>query len=298
MQETLIAGRFAPRDLIGKGACGTVLEALDLRLRRLVALKLIRRGPGGIDPFRIAAEARAAARLIHPHIVAIHDAGDGPDFAWIAMDLVIGEPLSALLARETRMAEADAARLALQLLDALGHAHGRGVVHRDVKPANILLAMDDGDGPGDLRLGDFGVAQLGAGHADEEGAVFGTPAWMAPEQVRGEPLDHRADLWAAGVVLYECLTGRRPFTGNMPGLLARIQEAEPPPPSTIMRRLDSRWDRVLARALAKSPDARFQDAKAMAEAITPLLLRAKAPAMGGIATLARLAKFARLSPAG
>lgn len=265
MEETLIAGRFAPRDLLGEGACGTVLEAMDVRLRRLVALKLIRRE--GFDPARIAAEARAAARLNHPNIVAIHDAGDGPDFAWIAMDLVIGEPLSVLLAREGHLPAAEAGRLGQQLLDALGHAHARGVIHRDVKPANILLALDTGD----LRLGDFGLAQLGQGDPGEAGAFQGTPAWMAPEQIRGEPLDPRADLWAAGVVLYEALTGRRPFMGRMPAVLTAILETEPPPPSRIVPGLDPDWDHVLARALAKSPDARFASAAEMSQAISTVL---------------------------
>lgn len=265
MQEPLIAGRYAVRDMIGQGACGTVLEAMDLRLRRLVALKLIRQG--GEEPARIAAEAHAAARLVHPNIIAVHDAGDGRDFAWIAMELVIGEPLSALLAREGALPEADAAGIAAQLLGALGHAHGRGVVHRDVKPANILLAMDERAGPGEVRLGDFGLAQLGAPDVSEAGQMLGTPAWMAPEQVRGEAVDHRADLWAAGVVLYQCLTGERPFRGQMPGLLTRILGEEPVPPSQLRRGLDPRWDGVLARALAKAPEARFASAAEMAEAL-------------------------------
>lgn len=270
MQEPLIAGRYAARDMIGQGACGTVLEAMDLRLRRLVALKLIRRfqeGGGGEDPSRIAAEARAAARLVHPHIVAVHDAGDGRDFAWIAMDLVIGEPLSALLARQGALPEAQAAQIGRQLLAALGHAHGRGVVHRDVKPANILLAMDAQDGPGEVRLGDFGLAQLGAPDLSEAGQMLGTPAWMAPEQVRGEAVDLRADLWAAGVVIYQCLTGERPFPGQMPGLLTRILGEEPVPPSRLRAGLDPRWDEMLARALAKPAEARFASAAEMAAAI-------------------------------
>lgn len=270
MQEPIIAGRYAVRDMLGQGACGTVLEAMDLRLRRLVALKLIRRlqeGGSGEDPTRIAAEARAAARLAHPHIIAVHDAGDGRDFTWIAMDLAIGEPLSALLAREGALAEADAARIGGQLLSALEHAHGRGVVHRDVKPANILLALDGGAGPGEVRLGDFGLAQLGAPDQAEAGQMLGTPAWMAPEQVRGEPADHRTDLWAAGVVIYECLTGKRPFAGQMPALLTRILDAEPLPPSQHRPGLDPRWDDVLARALAKSPDARYASAAEMAAAL-------------------------------
>lgn len=265
MQEPLIAGRYAVRDMIGQGACGTVLEAMDLRLRRLVALKLIRQG--GEEPARIAAEAHAAARLVHPNIIAVHDAGDGRDFAWIAMELVIGEPLSALLAREGALPEADATGIAAQLLGALGHAHGRGVVHRDVKPANILLAMDERAGPGEVRLGDFGLAQMGAPDLSEAGQMLGTPAWMAPEQVRGEAVDHRADLWAAGVVLYQCLTGERPFHGQMPGLLTRILGEDPVPPSRLRPGLDPRWDDLLARALAKAPAARFASAVEMAGAL-------------------------------
>jgi serine/threonine-protein kinase len=265
MQEPLIAGRYAVRDMIGQGACGTVLEAMDLRLRRLVALKLIRQG--GEEPARIAAEAHAAARLVHPHIIAVHDAGEGRDFAWIAMDLVIGEPLSALLARQGALPEAQAARIGGQLLAALSHAHGRGVVHRDVKPANILLAMDEQDGPGEVRLGDFGLAQLGAPDLSEAGQMLGTPAWMAPEQVRGEPADQRTDLWAAGIVIYQCLTGERPFRGQMPGLLTRILGEAPVPPSRLRPGLDPRWDDLLARALAKPAEARFASAAEMAAAL-------------------------------
>jgi len=270
MPETLVANRYAPRDLIGAGACGTVLEAMDTRLRRLVALKMIRQG--GEAPARIAAEARAAARLVHPNIIAVHDAGDGRDFAWIAMELVIGEPLSALLRRQGPLAEADAADIALQLLAALGHAHGRGVVHRDVKPANILLAMEEGEGPGTLRLGDFGLAQLGAPDATESGQMLGTPAWMAPEQVRGEAVDHRADLWAAGVVLYECLTGTRPFRGSMPGLWNCILKEAPQPPTALVPDLPAGWDAMMKRALAKPPEERFQSAVEMAAAIRALTL--------------------------
>lgn len=273
MNETLIAGRFAPQDFIGQGACGTVVEAMDIRLRRLVALKLVRRGTDGIDAHRITAEARAAARLVHPNIIAVHDAGDGRDFAWIAMELVIGEPLSALLAREKRLPVADATRVTLQLLDALDHAHGRGVIHRDVKPANILLAMDGEDGPGRVRLGDFGLARMGSGEETELGTMMGTPAWMAPEQVRGEVVDHRADLWAVGVILYESLTGKRPFEGGMPALLTRILSDTPPAPSTLASMLDPAWDAVLAQALAKIAGERFQNAAAMAQAVRAVQAR-------------------------
>jgi serine/threonine-protein kinase len=288
--ETLIAGRFAPRDVLGQGAFGTVLEAMDLRLQRLVALKLVRTGPGGLDPAWIAHEARAAARLCHPHVVAVHDAGDGADFAWIAMDLVIGEPLSAVMVREGALAEAEVLRLGRELLAALGHAHRRGVLHRDVKPANILLALDETPGLGTLRLGDFGVAHLARGTVPGlEGGVIGTPAWMSPEQTRGEALDGRADLWGAAVVLYEALTGARPFAGFGERLAARIQAGEFLPPSRRRPGLDACWDGFFDRALAPDPMCRFPDAALMAEALPgPAVPPREA---GGL--LRRLVAFAR-----
>jgi serine/threonine-protein kinase len=267
--EPLIGGRFAPRDRLGKGAFGTVLEAMDLRLQRLVALKLVRTGAGGHDPAWIAHEARAAARLCHPNIVAVHDAGEGPDFAWIAMELVIGEPLSAVLAREGAPEEAEALRLGRELLAALGHAHQRGVLHRDVKPANILLAVDERPGLGTLRLGDFGVARLSRGTVAglDEGPI-GTPAWMSPEQLRGEAVDARADLWGAAVVLYEALTGARPFTGFDAQLIARIHAGEFLPPSRHRPGLSAGWDGFFERAFAADLVCRFPDAALMAEALT------------------------------
>jgi serine/threonine-protein kinase len=287
--ETLIAGRFAPRDLLGQGAFGTVIEAMDLRLRRLVALKMVRTGPGGLDPAWIAHEARAAARLCHPHVVAVHDAGDGADFAWIAMDLVIGEPLSAVLAREGALPEAQVLRLGRELLSALGHAHQRGVLHRDVKPANILLAVDERPGLGTLRLGDFGVAHLSRGTvAGLEEGVIGTPAWMSPEQTRGEALDGRADLWAAAVVLYEALTGARPFAGFGERLQTRIQAGEFLAPSRRRPGLSACWDGFFDRAFAADPMCRFPDAALMAEALPGAEPQ---PQSGGL--LQRLVAFAR-----
>ena len=266
--DTIIAGRFAPRDILGSGAWGTVIEVMDLRLRRLVALKLIRTGPDGMEPQRIAIEAQAAARLSHPNIISVHDAGEGPDYAWIAMDLVIGETLSAALRRQPALAEAEVARLGRELLAALGHAHGRGVLHRDVKPAHILLATHAGPGPGTVRLGDFGVARLGRNsELTAVGGLVGTPAWMAPEQLRGEAIDHRADLWAAGAIMLEALTGRRPFGHDILGAMHRIQHEPAPVPSALRPGLHPGWDGFFARALAKPAAERFPDAEAMAAAL-------------------------------
>ena len=266
-EAPLIAGRYEVRDRIGQGAMGQVLEAFDHRLRRLVALKLMA-FPAGSDAAELRArfrlEAQAAARLRHPGIVAVHDEGEGRDFAWIAMELVIGETLRNALDRGPP-GVAEALRLTGELLAALGHAHDRGIVHRDVKPANILLEAGMQAGLGEVRLADFGVAlargALGAG-IDVPGEMLGTPSTMSPEQVRGEATDHRADIWATGVVLYEMLTGRKPFGGSMPGLFHAIQHHQPPwhelPPGLAV---------VLARALAKRAQDRFASAAEMGAAM-------------------------------
>ena len=263
----LIASRYEIRDRIGQGAMGQVFEAFDHRLRRLVALKLTA-FPAGANTAELRArfrlEAQAAARLRHPGIVAVHDEGEGRDFAWIAMELVIGETLRQALDRG-RPGMAEAVRVATDLLAALGHAHDRGIIHRDVKPANILLEAGLQAGLGEVRLADFGVARasgmLDTG-LDVPGEMLGTPSAMAPEQVRGEAMDSRTDIWAVGVVLYEMLTGRKPFGGSVPGLFDAIQHLPPP-----MHDLPPALAAVVARALAKRPGDRFPSAAEMAAAL-------------------------------
>lgn len=271
-----IAGRYEPRDRLGAGAMGQVFEAYDHRLRRLVALKLIPLDRNAAEARRrFQLEARAVARLRHPGIVAVHDVGEGPDFAWIAMELVIGHTLRAQLDCE-RPSLAETIRIITALLDALGHAHARGVVHRDVKPANILLGVGLEAHWGEVRLADFGIAIAGGslGGGEIAGEIIGTPGVMAPEQWRGEPACPQADLWAVGVILYEMLTGRRPFAGCMPGLADAVLHSQPLPPCALLPGLPPGLDGVVARALSKDRQGRFADAATMADA----LLAAQAPA--------------------
>lgn len=269
---TLVAGRYEIRDRLGKGAQGHVLEAFDRQLGRLVALKVL--PLGGSSPaeradrrYRFLTEARAAARLQHPAIVTVYDSGEAGQDAWIAMELVIGQNLRDALRRPERPLLREALRIGRELLDALDAAHARGVIHRDVKPCNIMLEMDAGDGHGRVRLTDFGIASLASGQKPGDVEFVGTPSVMAPEQIRGEPCDERTDLWSAGVVLYELLTGTPPFAGGVPLIYAAVLARDPLPPSLLNPELPLAFDAVMAKALAKSPHRRFQSARAMAAAI-------------------------------
>jgi hypothetical protein len=267
-----IAERYEVRDRIGGGAFGEVFEVYDLRLRRLVALKTlpiesIANLDATEDLRRFHMEARAVARLSHPGIVTVHDFGETQDFAWIVMELVIGETLKAVLDRDERPSLAEAVRVTCDLLDALHYAHGRGIVHRDVKPANILLAVTAAAGLGEVRLADFGIARMGEAQHTVAGQVIGTPVAMSPEQVRGEEVDLRSDLWSVGVILYQLLTGARPFPGGMPAIFQNILTQDPKAPSLVVSGLPAELDTVIATALAKNPEDRYPDAAAMANAI-------------------------------
>ncbi|MCX7370860.1 MAG: serine/threonine-protein kinase [Alphaproteobacteria bacterium] len=283
---TIIADRYELRDRIGQGAAGEVFEAMDTRLGRLVAIKTVPlRATNPEAALRALGEfqheARAASRLSHPGIVTIHDFGNTDSYAWLVMELVIGENLRNALDSNGAPALAEAVRITRALLDALGYAHGRGLVHRDVKPGNILLSVGIDPGWGQVRLAAFGIAHIGVVDAAPDQGPPGSPTVMAPEQVNGAAVDHRADLWAAGVILYELLTGKRPFTGGYPAIFDAILSSEPPPPSSIVPDLPPAFDAVIARALAKRAEDRFPDARAMdaAIALASLSRPASAPAL-------------------
>ena len=262
-----ITAKYDIRGTLGAGAMGVVYDAWDRVIERRVAIKVVRR-PGGDDPEAIEAharfrrEAQAAGRLQHPNIVAVYDYGEDETAAWIVMELVEGGSLKKPLDAKDRFPIPEIVRVMTQVLDALDYSHKRGVVHRDIKPANVML----GEG-GQVKLADFGIARIENSSMTQVGQVMGTPSYMAPEQLRGEPVDLRADIWAAGVLLYQLLTGAKPFEGDFVALSHRVLHTEPPPPSALSVTCPRAFDAVVAKALAKRPEDRYPSAAAFAEAI-------------------------------
>jgi len=252
-------GKYRVEDRIGRGGMGTVYRAVDETLHREVAIKVLNselNDPEVAKRFR--AEAITVARLSHPGIATIYELFEH-DGQWLmVMEFVKGETLERLVERAGPLTAERAAELVMQALGALTHAHSLGVVHRDLKPANLMLTDS-----GAVKIMDFGIARVsGSEHLTNAGFMMGTPAYMAPEQVLGQEVDARADLYAIGVVLYRVTTGRLPFKGVTPFALAQSQVNDPPTPIRTARQGLPEWlEQVIAVALAKAPGDRFQSAQ-------------------------------------
>jgi hypothetical protein len=265
-------GRYQVVRALGMGAMGQVYEGHDPQIDRRVAIKTIRLddlSPAMVAEFeaRFRAEMRAAGRLQHPNIVALHDAGRDEGIAYIVMEYVEGEDLKRKLDAGWRPGVAEAVDLVRQLLGALAAAHAQGVIHRDVKPANILLTPR-----GRLKLADFGVARLqdGADATRTRGMVVGTPKYAAPEQLTGGTVDERADLFSCGVLLYRLLAVALPFDGpNEMVVMHRLLHEAPPAPSTLNPEVPEALDAIVAQALAKDPAQRPADAAQFAALLAP-----------------------------
>jgi hypothetical protein len=264
-------GRYRILGLLGAGGMGTVYRAHDPQLDREVALKFPRfDGPSEevarrVERFR--REARAAARVLHPNVCPIFDVGEHEGRLFVVMALVDGESLAQRLAARGRYEDvAEATALIRQVLDGLAAIHARGVIHRDLKPANILL-----DSAGRAIVTDFGLArpEAEAGQLTSEGVILGTPAYMAPEQAAGQSdrIGPATDVYSLGVVLYQMLTGRPPFTGPVPAMLVQILRDEPPSPCEFRRDLDPALEAILLRTLRKDPTERYPDAQSLAKAL-------------------------------
>jgi serine/threonine-protein kinase len=263
-------GRYRIEAVLGRGAMGEVYRAVDPAIGRTVAIKTVRIDAALVEVSRedlferFRREARSAGRLKHHNIVAVYDYGEEAGLYWLVMELVEGVTLAQRIASTGAMPPEEACATAIQACAALGVAHFRGVVHRDIKPANLMIEAETGL----VKVLDFGVARLDASELTRTGVVFGTPAYMSPEQILGRHVDHRSDLFSLGAVFYETLTGRKAFPGeHLATVTYHIVNDEPEGFAEIPARLGEGFAWVLSRALAKDPAQRFQSAGELADAI-------------------------------
>jgi eukaryotic-like serine/threonine-protein kinase len=262
-----LGDRYEIESALGHGGMATVYRGRDRVLGRPVAIKVLAERYSGDEKFvtRFRREARAAAGLNHTNIVSVFDTGDTDGRHYIVMEMVEGETLADLLRREGPLSPDRAARIAGTVARALEAAHEKGLIHRDVKPGNVMLTRD-----GDVKVMDFGIARAATDDTlTQTGMVLGTASYLSPEQSRGEPVNHRSDVYSLGCVLYEMLTGRPPFEGGTPvGVAYKHVHERPDPPSSVNPAVPPEVEAVVMRALEKDPDARYPSADAFREALT------------------------------
>jgi serine/threonine protein kinase len=259
-------GKYDVLEVVGSGGMGTVYRAFDRILERVVALKIVRLEldlPASEVSSRFRNEARAVAQLHHPAIVTIFDYDDqDPGGAYIAMEFVDGCALNQYVTRRPELHLEDAMSAMQQVLSGLVYAHGRGVIHRDIKPANLLVTND-----GAVKITDFGIAKINTRSQTQTGAIMGTPQYMAPEQFKGEGIDQRCDVYAAGVVLHTLLTGSPPFQGTPAEVMYQVCSDPPRRVSDAAPTVPRGFDAIVAKALEKKPDDRYSSAAEFREAL-------------------------------
>ena len=289
MPEISTLGKYEVRRELGRGAMGVVYEGYDPLIKRLVALKTIRSDQlageeAGNVIARFRREAQASGRLSHPNIVSIYDFGEDNGVWYIAMEYIKGRELKEFFEGNERFTVADIVRIMSQMLNALDYSHRQGVIHRDIKPANVFVLAD-----GSVKVADFGIAHIESSNLTQVGTVLGTPSYMSPEQIMGLPIDGRSDLFSAGVILYQFLTGERPFAGSATTTMQKVLKEDPLPPSTLNVQAPAAMDAVVRKALAKRPEERYQNAqefaaalRSAAETMTPAPLALQSTAGGSI----------------
>jgi len=252
-------GKYKIIDVLGKGAMGIVYKALDPDIDRKVAIKTIRfdliseESERNELMLRFVREAKAAGKMVHPNIITIFEVGKHEDMTYIVMQYIEGKGLQKLIASNKRFSSPEIVRLMLQLCDALDYAHRHGIVHRDIKPANILLDKDNKP-----YIVDFGIARVEMSTMTQTGATIGTPSYMSPEQVMGKKIDKRSDIFSLGAILYELITGKRPFQGeSITTVIYKIVNEEIPSPFLSQRGLSEDFEPIIHRALAKNPENRY-----------------------------------------
>lgn len=258
-------GRYEITSEIGQGAMGVVYRANDPLLERTVAIKTIslELSKAEFEEFekRFYREASSAGRLNHPNIVTIHDVGNTENIAYMAMEFLEGEELRTILDAAEPLTLDRIAEICAQVADGLAFAHEHNVVHRDIKPSNIMILKN-----GMAKITDFGIALIPSASRTMAGMVLGSPKYMSPEQVVGQDVDGRSDIFSLGVVLYEMLTGKSPFVGeNISTIMYRILNDMPTAPGTLKPELPEAFNYIVSKALAKHPDDRYTNAGEMAE---------------------------------
>lgn len=267
--------KYKVESVLGEGAMGVVYAGYDSAIGRRVAIKTIHshllQGAEGEElRQRFTREIRAVGKLSHPNIVGIFDTDEAEDASgavvpYFVMEFVEGKDLQEHIAAGSRFPLAKIIDIACQILDAFEYTHKLGVVHRDVKPANVFLTDD-----GRVKIADFGIARVDNSSLTQTGAVMGTPNYMSPEQCSGQVMDSRSDLFSIAVVLYELLTGEKAFSGNsVHATMMKLVQTNPEPPSVFNPSLPKSLDAVIVKALSKSPDERFQSAAEFASALEP-----------------------------
>jgi len=268
MSKIIRLGKYQVSSLIGKGSMGVVYKAYDPDMERVVAIKTLRMelledNNKQVLLSRFRSEAIAYGRCLHPNIVTCYSCDQDGEIIFIVLEYVEGHSLKEYLSHAKKFTIAETVSIIKQILDALSCAHEQGVIHRDIKPANVLMMKN-----GRVKVTDFGVARIDTGNATQTGCPIGSPNYMSPEQFSGAPIDCRADLFSTGAVLYELLTGEKPFSGSdLRETLHNVLLSNPKAPSSLNNNVSKVLENVVLKALQKDSSKRYRDAKAFAQSL-------------------------------